>query len=55
MDAGVVVGLKEQAALLMQGSSSIDMAEGEMGNFCSVNRLPHWEGVFVLWRVECLN
>lgn len=42
VDAGVVVvGLKEQVAILTQGRR----AEGEMGNFRSLNRLSNMEGV----------
>lgn len=33
--AGVVVRLKEQAAILMPSSSGIDRAEGEMGDFAA--------------------
>ena len=36
MDAGVVVGLKEQTAMLVQGSS-VDKPEGKKGNSCSLN------------------
>ena len=35
VDAGMVVGLKELAAMLVQGSGSIDKPEGEKGNFAA--------------------
>lgn len=38
VNVAVVVGLKEQAAI--QGSGSIEKAEGEMGTFCGFNRPP---------------
>ena len=36
VDIGVVVGLKEQTAMLVQGSS-VDKPEGKKGNSCSFN------------------
>ena len=35
VDAGVVVGLKEQAAMLVQDISSIDKPDGEKENFAA--------------------
>lgn len=38
MDVGVEVGLKEGAAVPMQGSSCTDNAKGELRRICSLNR-----------------
>lgn len=45
MDAGVVVLLIEQAAMLMQVNSRIYRAKGEVGNFCNLNGPPNLEDV----------
>lgn len=47
MDAGV--GLKEQAAVLTQGSSEIDRQGDRWEIICSLNRPPDWDGVFSRW------
>lgn len=47
MDAGV--GLKEQAAVLTQGSSDIDRQGDRWEIICSLNRPPDWDGVFSRW------
>lgn len=49
--AGVVMGLKEQSAILMPGRSGIDLSRD--GKVCSLSRVPTREGGFrILWRVR---
>ena len=45
VDAGVVVGLKEQAATLVQGSNAL-AGRGRDGSFSGLNRPPDWKGAF---------
>ena len=45
MDAGVEVGLKEQAATLVQGSNAL-AGRGGKGRFSSLNRPPDWKCAF---------
>ena len=50
MDAGVAVGLNEQAVTLMQSSEQLD---GQMmGGFSGLSRLPDWKGAFGLYYRE---
>lgn len=66
VDTGVLVGLKEHAAILAQGSSGIDRQRERWEFLCSLNRLPNWENLFNKWgewgehqvtavQIECRN
>ena len=45
VDAGVEVGLKEQAATLVQGSNAL-AGRGRNGRFSSLNRPAEWKCAF---------